>query len=124
MANSEYVELHAKSAFSFLQGASVPEEYIDRCRKLEMPAMALLDRDGVYGIPRFHMATQRHPQPDAVCAHVGAEITCTDGSRYPLLVATQRGYQNLCRRITRMKLRVPKHPQPENIAAVTTEELQ
>ena len=124
MANSEYVELHAKSAFSFLQGASVPEEYIDRCRKLEMPAMALLDRDGVYGIPRFHMATQRHPQPDAVRAHVGAEITCTDGSRYPLLVATQRGYQNLCRMITRMKLRVPKHPQPENIAAVTTEELQ
>jgi error-prone DNA polymerase len=118
---TDYVELHARSAFSFLEGASIPEEYIDACQKFEMPAMALLDRDGVYGIPRFHMAAERS---GSVRAHVGAEITCTDGARYPLLAETQRGYQNLCRMITRMKLRVPKHPKPGQIAAVTLEELR
>lgn len=99
----------------------MPEEYIDACQKLDMPAMALVDRDGVYGIPRFHMAAERS---GSVRAHVGAEITCTDGGRYPLLVETQRGYQNLCRMITRMKLRVPKHPKPSQIAAATAEELR
>jgi error-prone DNA polymerase len=88
--------------------------------------MALLDRDGVYGIPRFHMAAR--PAADAgsgsVRTHIGAEITCTDGGRYPLLVATQCGYQNLCRMITRMKLRVPKHLKPGHVAAVTPEELR
>jgi error-prone DNA polymerase len=118
---TDYVELHARSAFSFLEGGSIPEEYIDACQKLEMPAMALLDRDGVYGIPRFHMAAERS---SAVRAHVGSEITCTDGVRYPLLAETQRGYQNLCRMITRMKLRVPKHPKPGQIAAAMPEELR
>ena len=51
-----YVELHARSAFSFLEGASVPEELIAAGLELEMPAMALLDRDGVYGAPRFHLS--------------------------------------------------------------------
>ena len=54
----DYIELHARSAFSFLEGASVPEELITACKALEMPAMALLDRDGVYGSPRFHLAAQ------------------------------------------------------------------
>jgi error-prone DNA polymerase len=118
---TDYVELHARSAFSFLEGGSVPEEYIDTSQKLEMPAIALVDRDGVYGIPRFHMAAERS---GSVRAHVGAEITCTDGGRYPLLAETQRGYQNLCRMITRMKLRVPKHPKPGQTAAATVEELR
>src|SRR5580704_19021283 len=51
-----YIELHARSAFSFLEGASLPESLIAACANLNMPAMALLDRDGVYGSPRFHMA--------------------------------------------------------------------
>ncbi len=51
----QYVELHARSAFSFLEGASVPEELIAAALELEMPAMALLDRDGVYGSPRFQL---------------------------------------------------------------------
>ena len=125
MSSSKYVELHGRSAFSFLQGASVPEEYVIRCRQLEMPAMALLDCDGVYGLPRFYMESQRE-EPDAlqVIAHSGAEVTCTDGGRYPLLAVTQRGYQNLCRMITRMKLRVPKHPKPGQIAAVSPDELE
>src|SRR6266446_7189800 len=67
----EYVELHARSAFSFLEGASVPEELIAACLQLEMPAMALLDRDGVYGAPRFHLAARKN----GIKAHIGAEIS-------------------------------------------------
>ena len=99
-----YVELHARSAFSFLEGASVPEELVVRCAELNMPAMVLADRDGVYGAPRFHMAAKKA----GIRAHVGAEVTATDGSRYTLLVETRAGYQNLCRLITRMKLRASK----------------
>ena len=101
---AEYVELRARSAFSFLQGASVPEELAARCAELGMPAMAMLDRDGLYGAPRFHLAAKKA----GVRAHIGAEITCTDGRTYPLLVETREGYRNLCRLITRMKLRAKK----------------
>ena len=66
-----YIELHARSAFSFLEGASVPEELIAAAQALEMPAMALLDRDGVYGSPRFHLAAEKN----GIKAHIGAEIT-------------------------------------------------
>jgi error-prone DNA polymerase len=100
----EYVELHACSAFSFLQGASNPEELAGLCAHLGMPAMALLDRDGVYGAPRFHLAAKKA----GIRAHIGAEITGTDGRLYPLLVENQTGYRNLCRLITRMKLRAKK----------------
>src|SRR6516165_5106079 len=99
-----YVELHARSAFSFLEGASVPEELVVRCAELNMPAMVLADRDGVYGAPRFHMAAKKA----GIRAHLGAEVTVTDGSRCTLLVETRTGYQNLCRLITRMKLRASK----------------
>jgi error-prone DNA polymerase len=99
-----YVELHARSAFSFLEGASLPEELVAVCKEFNMPALALLDRDGVYGAPRFHMAAQKAK----IRAHIGAEITGPRGIRYPLLVATRTGYQNLCRLITRMKLRAKK----------------
>src|SRR5581483_2318435 len=122
-----YVELHSRSAFSFLEGASLPEKLIETCAALHMPAMALLDRDGVYGAPRFHMAAKKA----GVKAHIGAEITCksvlplgdtqTQKSetssesqgvrgeyRLPLLVSSRTGYQNLCRLITKMKLRAKK----------------
>jgi error-prone DNA polymerase len=56
---SGYVELHARSAFSFFEGASLPEEYAEVAAKLDMPAMALLDRDGVYGSPRFFQAMKK-----------------------------------------------------------------
>ena len=58
-------------AFSFLEGASVPEELIAAALDLQMPAMALLDRDGVYGAPRFHLAGKKNE----IKAHIGAEIT-------------------------------------------------
>jgi len=114
-----YVELHARSAFSFLRGACIPEEYAHRCKKLGQQGMALLDIDGVYGAPRFHQAMGK----DSLTPYLGAEVTCTDGARYPLLITSQRGYQNLCRMISRMKLRTAKHPKPGQEAAVTREEL-
>jgi error-prone DNA polymerase len=99
-----YVELHARSAFSFLQGASAPEDLVCACADLGIPAMALLDRDGVYGAPRFHMAAKKA----GTRAHIGSEITCTNGKRYPLLCENREGYRNLCRLVTRMKMRAKK----------------
>ena len=109
-----YVELHARSGFSFLEGASVPEELVGASKEFGMAAMALVDRNGVYGAPRFHMAAQKA----GIRAHIGAEIACTNGICYPLLVATRAGYRNLCRLITRMKLRAKKGE-----GAATLEEL-
>src|SRR5271170_6774756 len=140
-----YIELHSRSAFSFLEGASLPESLVAACANLNMPAMALLDRDGVYGSPRFHMAAKKAK----IKAHIGAEVTCENFSpqrhrateqvigrftgaknqlgpeqskandssvslclcgkfRLPLLVSSRLGYQNLCRLITKMKLRSAK----------------
>src|ERR1044071_4180569 len=99
-----FVELHAQSAFSFLEGAEVPETLVAEAVKRDMGAIALVDRDGVYGAPRLYRAAV-----DAVIkALVGAEITLTGGARLPLLVEDREGYQNLCRLITRMKVRAPK----------------
>ncbi len=126
----EYVELHARSAFSFLQGAAMPEELIAVCAELKMPSMALLDRDGVYGAARFHLAGKKL----GVKAHIGAEITVSSFKfqvssskpqqtvSVPLLVRSRAGYQNLCRLITLMKMRVPKHAKPGE-CAVTPDEL-
>jgi error-prone DNA polymerase len=134
-AMTDYIELHARSAFSFLEGASVPEEFAESCAAQQMPAMALLDRDGVYGAPRFYFAAKKLN----LKAHIGAEITSLLNSppsfgdrvgspdfpsswervgttihtllpRISLLCASRVGYQNLCRLITRTKLRAPKYP--------------
>jgi error-prone DNA polymerase len=144
-----YIELHSRSAFSFLRGASLPEELAGVCAHLGMPAMALLDTDGVYGAPRFHLAMKKI----GLKAHIGAEVTAnlfsprshrdrekinqqsTIGNqqfknfsvppglrgefRLPLLVSSRAGYQNLCRLITKMKLRTKKGE-----GAVCAEELQ
>ncbi len=151
-----YTELHARSAFSFLEGSSLPEDLIASCARLNLPAMALLDTDGVYGAPRFHFAAKKAK----IKAHIGAEVTCnsqhsvilsgasasrsealaqskdpytrqsarslgvprktqTDTPRLPLLVSSRAGYQNLCRLITKMKMRAKK-----NQGAVLKEELE
>ncbi len=128
----DYIELHAASAFSFLQGASLPEALVDRAADLGYSAIALLDRDGVYGAPRFHKAaTSAGLKPI-----IGAELTVenqksevrseksevrsqkssntsdfrlqTSNFLLPVLCESQEGYHNLCRLITRMKLRAPK----------------
>ncbi len=100
----QYVELHARSAFSFLEGASLPETLASVCAERGLPAMALIDRNGVYGSPRFHLAARRA----GIKAHVGTEIPLPEGY-CPVLVESRAGYQNLCRLITTAKLRTPKH---------------
>jgi error-prone DNA polymerase len=97
---SSYVELHARSAFSFLRGASHPEELARVAFALNLPALALLDRDGVYGAPRLYGPAREN----GLRALVGAEITMEDGSVVPLLAETRTGYQNLCQLITEAKL--------------------
>ena len=99
-----FIELHAQSAFSFLEAAEVPETLVAEAAKRDMGAIALVDRDGVYGAPRLHRAAVAA----GLKALVGAEVTLTDGTRLPLLVEDREGYQNLCRLITKMKLRAPK----------------
>src|SRR3989442_8488938 len=162
---SRYIELHTASAFSFLQGASLPEALVDRAADLGYSTLALLDRDGVYGAPRFHKAAQAA----GIRPIVGAELTIAqddlrrsvldtregygpsvsglgvdrdqrrsvldtrerDGASasglpggpqatkkswpsaeatwlLPVLCESQEGYRNLCRLITRMKMRAPK----------------
>jgi error-prone DNA polymerase len=125
---TDYIELHARSAFSFLEGASTPEELIGACSELKMPAMALLDRDGVYGAARFHLAAKKI----GIKAHIGAEVSVQrpktkdqrprDVVAISLLVRNRTGYQNLCSLITLMKMRVPKHAKPGE-CAVTPDEL-
>src|SRR5688500_3320189 len=99
-----FIELHAQSAFTFLEGADTPETFVAEAARLDMPALALVDRDGVYGAPRLYRAAQAA----GIKALVGSEITLTDGSRLPLLVEDREGYGNLCRLITRLKLGAPK----------------
>jgi error-prone DNA polymerase len=99
-----YVELHACSAFSFLRGASFPEQLAETAAKLEMPAMALLDRNGVYGAQRFSVAAREQN----VRAIVGAELRMEDGSVLPVLVKDRGGYGNLCSLLTQAHLRSAK----------------
>jgi error-prone DNA polymerase len=101
---SSFVELHAQSAFSFLEGAEQPETLATEAARRGMSAVALVDRDGVYGAARFHRAAV-----DAgIRALLGSELTLAEGARLPLLVEDREGWQNLCRAITAAKLGAPK----------------
>ena len=99
-----YVELHACSAFSFLRGASFPEQLAETAAELEMPAMALLDRNGVYGAQRFSVAAREQN----VRPIVGCELSMVDGSILPVLVENRTGYKNLCELLTKAHLRSEK----------------
>jgi error-prone DNA polymerase len=99
-----YCELHAHTAFSFLEGASAPEDLAERAARVGLPAVAVTDRAGVYGIPRFHKAAREA----GVEAIVGAEAVLEDGAHLPLLVQSARGYSNLCRLLTSGALGRPK----------------
>ncbi len=120
MSTPKYVELHAKSAFSFLQGASQPEQLVERAAHLDQHAIAILDRDGFYGSVRQHLAARKL---GGLKAHIGAEIACTDGAVYPLLCETRTGYQNLSRLISKTKLRITKEDATAGKALATPEEL-
>src|SRR5262245_17171334 len=99
-----YVEMHARSAFSFLEATPLPEELAAEAARLEQPAIALLDRDGLYGAPRLYRACTRL----GITPLVGAEVTLETGGRLPLLAEDREGYRNLCRLLTRIKMRAAK----------------
>ena len=99
-----YVELHASSAFSFLRGGSFPEQLAEVAAELEMPGVALLDRNGVYGAQRFSVAAREHN----VRPIIGAELSMEDFSILPVLVENRAGYENLCELLTQTHLRSEK----------------
>src|SRR6202045_3244024 len=99
-----YVELHACSAFSFLRGASFPEQLAETAAELEMPALALLDRNGVYGAQGFSVAAREHN----VRPIIGCELTMEDGVSLPVLVEDRTVYKNLCELLTQTHLRSEK----------------
>src|SRR6266480_2046980 len=100
----KFVELHACSAFSFLRGGSFPEQLAEVAAELEMPAIALCDRNGVYGAQRFSVAAREH----GVRPIVGAELAMEDGGILPVLVENRTGYKNLCELLTQSHLRSEK----------------
>ncbi len=99
-----YVELHARSAFSFLRGGSLPEHLADAAAKAGLGGLALCDCNGLYGAPRLFSKRQEL----GVRPLVGAELAMQDGSIIPVLVESRTGYQNLSRLITQAQLRSPK----------------
>ncbi len=103
-----YVELRTASAFSFLQAASSPEALVARAAALGYPALALLDRNGVYGAPRFHKAARAA----GLRPIIGAELTMQAAAGHhwvlPVLVESATGWRHLCQLISRMKLRASK----------------
>src|SRR6516162_8734415 len=99
-----YIELHACSAFSFLRAGSFPEQLAEVAAELEMPALALLDRNGVYGAQRFSVAAREHN----VRPIIGCELSMEDGGILPVLVENRGGYKNLCELLTQEHLRSEK----------------
>ncbi len=99
-----YIELHACSAFSFLRGASFPEQLAETAAELEMPAMALLDRNGIYGAQRFSVAAR----DQNIRPIIGCELEMDDSSILPVLVENRTGYKNLCELLTQAHLRSEK----------------
>ncbi|RDI75092.1 polc: DNA polymerase III, alpha subunit [Gaiella occulta] len=119
-----YVELHCHSSYSFLDGASLPEELAARAAELGYEALALSDHDGVYGSLEFaHAAKALGVRPIT-----GAEVTLAGGAHVTLLVETARGYANLCRILTaahagtRMPGREDREPLPPAVEQVFVEE--
>ena len=103
-AARDYVELRCRSAFSFLDGASNPEDLVARAAELGHGALALADRDGLYGAPRFHAAARAA----GLRPIVGAEVTLEDGPDLLLLVPPPTGYRALPRLLTRRQQARPK----------------
>jgi error-prone DNA polymerase len=95
-----YIELHCHSAYSFLDGASLPEHLILEAANLGYPALALTDHNGLYGSMAFAQAAKQL----RIQAITGAEVTLLDGSHLTLLAETPAGYANLCRLITEAHL--------------------
>src|SRR5262249_29133047 len=118
MPTPDYIELRTRSAFSFLEGSALPEDLVECAAELGYPAIAMGDRDGLYGAPRFYHCAERA----GIRAIVGAELTLDlpspsssssgappDDQRLYLLIPDRERYRNLCRMITASKLR-PLNP--------------
>ena len=122
---ARYVELHAHSAYSFLDGASQPEELAARAADLGYEALALTDHDGVYGSLEFAQAAKWF----GVRAITGAEVTLVDASHITLLVESRQGYANLCRLLTtahagtRRPGREDREPLPPSVSIETVVDL-
>ena len=99
-----FSELHTRSAFSFLSSGSQPQRLIDRASELGIKSVALLDRDTLAGVVRFHFEAREC----GIKPIIGAEMTLDDGSLLPLVVINRQGYENLSRLITTIKLRSKK----------------
>ncbi len=111
---SSYIPLWCKSNFSFLESASHPDELVEEAYRLGLPALALTDRDGVYGIVRAHVKAREL----GLKLIIGSQVTVSDGSAIVLLVQDRGGYGNLCRLLTTGRLRSEKGE-----SAVTWEEV-
>ncbi|MGE0821631.1 MAG: error-prone DNA polymerase [Candidatus Binatia bacterium] len=109
-----YVPLWCKSHYSFLEGASHPEELIEESQRLGLSTLTLTDRDGVYGVVR----AERRSRECGVRLLIGAQVTVSDDSVLVLLAQNRHGYANLCRLLTAGHLRSPKGK-----SAVTWEEV-
>src|SRR5437899_12310441 len=96
-----YIELHCHSAYSFLDGASLPEQLALTAANLGYHALALTDHNGIYGA----MAFAQEAKSLGLQAITGAELTLLDGSHVTILAETPEGYANLCRLITEAHLR-------------------
>jgi error-prone DNA polymerase len=124
-AGAHYVELHCHSAYSFLDGASLPEELAARAAELGYEALALTDHDGVYGSLEFAHAAKAF----GVRPITGAEVTLSGGVHVTLLVESSRGYANLCRILTaahagtRRLGREDREPLPPEVPLETVAEL-
>jgi error-prone DNA polymerase len=111
---SAYVPLWCKSNFSFLEGASHPDELIEEAYRLNLPALAVTDRDGVYGAVRAHVKAREL----GLKLIIGSQVTVSDDSLIVLLAQDRGGYANLCRLLTKGRLRSEKGE-----SAVTWEEV-
>ena len=101
---SLYVPLWCKSNFSFLEGASHPDELVEESHRLGLPALALTDRDGVYGVVRAHVKAREL----GLRLIIGSQITLKDQSVIILLAQNRSGYANLCKLLTAGRLRSEK----------------
>jgi len=112
MLVSDYVELHAHSAYSFLDGASRPVELVERSLELGYRALALTDHDGLYGSMEFAQSAGTLGVQPITGAEVTLESPWPDevGARYhvTVLAETPAGYANLCRLLTRAHMDHPR----------------
>ncbi len=97
--NAAYVELHCISHFTFLRGASSPEELVEQAAALGYTALALTDECSVAGVVRAHMAARRY----SLRLIIGSEFTLQEGPRLLVLAASRQGYAELCGLITRAR---------------------